>query len=300
MKAATATLSRSTSIKDILFLTDFSEPSEAAMPFAIGLAREYGAVVHALHVETPEFYAYSTPEGAAALREAQEEIARNLRRDLDTNLSGIAHDVTVTRESNVWTAVEDVIYNTSPDLIVLGTRGRTGPRRLILGSVAEEILRRSEVPVLTVGPRVSSEITPTARFSCVLFPTDFTPESLAAEPFAVSFAAKNYGRLIVYHAMPEPADQKSADSMTMRINRARLDLECIARQSVDGCERRVIVGCGDPANEILKVADENGVDLIVLGVRDASGSTTLATRVSRAIANKVIANARCPVLTVRA
>ena len=300
MKAASPVWRRSTSIKDVLFLTDFSESSAAAMPFAIGLAREYSAAVHALHVETPEFYAYSTPEGAAALRDAEEAVARNLRRDLDASLTGIPHDVTVTGDSNVWSAVEDVIYNTMPDLIVLGTRGRAGPRRLVLGSIAEEILRRSEVPILTVGPCVSSDLTSTARFSCILFPTDFTPESLAAEPFAVSLAAKNYGRLIVYHALPEPSDQKSADNMTMRINRAKLDLECVARQGIDGCERQVIVGCGDPANEIVEVAAENSTDLIVLGVRDVSGSTTLATRVSRAIANKVIANAHCPVLTVRA
>jgi nucleotide-binding universal stress UspA family protein len=300
MKAATAVASRSRDIKDILFLTDCSEPSEAAMPFAIALAREYGGTVHALHVQMPEFYAYSTPEGAAVLRQTEGEIARNLARDIDTSLSGVPHDVTVTRDIGVWSAAEDVIRNSAPDLIVLGTHGRTGPRRLVLGSVAEEILRRSDVPVLTVGPYVNSETTPTARFSSILFPTDFTAESLAAEPFAVSFAARNHGRLIVYHAVPEARDEHSADGMTMRINRAKLDLECVAREGTAGCERHVIVGCGEPAEQILKAADENCVDLIVLGVRDVSGPTGLATRISRAVANKVIANARCPVLTVRA
>lgn len=286
-------------IKDILFLTDFSEPSEAAMPFATSIAREYGGTVHALHVQTPEFYAYSTPESAAVLRETEEEISRSRRRDLDTRLSGIPHDVTVARDIGVWTAAEEIIRDVQPDLIVLGTHGRTGPRRLVLGSVAEDILRRSTIPVLTVGPYVSTDITPTGRFDCILFPTDFTPESLAAEPFAVSLAARTYGRLIVYHAIPEPRDEQSADSMTARINRAKLDLEFVAREGTDGCQRQVIVSCGDAADEILKVAHEHSADLIVLGVRNVSGSTNVATRISRAVANKVIANAHCPVLSVR-
>ena len=49
-------------LKNILFLTDFSEPSEAALPFAVAIAREYGAKVHALHVLTPAPYVYSTPD----------------------------------------------------------------------------------------------------------------------------------------------------------------------------------------------------------------------------------------------
>ena len=78
------------------------------------------------------------------------------------------------------------------DLVVLGTRGRTGMQKFLLGSVAEEVWRRSPVPVLTIGPKVG-RIRPIERFNFVLFATDFTTQSLAGLPCAVSMAA-NIGR----------------------------------------------------------------------------------------------------------
>ena len=298
MNAATAGIGLC--LKDILFLTDLSEPSEAAMPFAIAIAREYGATIHALHVQTPEYYAYATPESAAVALEVEDELARKAKHILDLRLGSVPHDVAVVRDTRVWPAVEEAIGNCEADLIVLGTHGRTGPRKLLLGSVAEEILRRAEVPVLTVGPCVNGEITPRAQFGSILFPTDFTASSLAAAPFAVLLAAKNHSRLIVYHALHEAKEATSAGEMELRVTRAMRDLNCVALRGTEGCERKAIVGSGEPAEQILQVAKEQRADLIVLGVRDVGGHTGLTTRLSRAIASKVIAGACCPVLTVRA
>src|SRR5690348_5247441 len=80
-------------LKNVLFLTDFSEPSEAALPFAIAIAREYGARLHALHVLTPEPYVYSTPEAIAAAMEAQDEKAQMDMQGLEAQLAGVPHNV---------------------------------------------------------------------------------------------------------------------------------------------------------------------------------------------------------------
>jgi len=288
------------SVKNILYLTDFSLASESAMKFAMALARENAATVHVLHVQIPEFYTYSTPESAAAMLQVQDELAAKARQQVDLDLAGIRHDITIMRNVGVWPAVEQVMEDVHPDLIVLGTRGRTGASKLILGSVAEDILRRSPAPVLTIGPCVPGDKRAGEHFHCILFPTDFSSDSLAAAPCATSLAVQNHARLVLYHVLRGVGDDGPSGSIRAKMQQATHELEGIVAKDTTGCQREVLVGSGDPADQILQVARENGADLIVLGVRDLSGHTGAAIHLGRAVAHKVIANAACPVLTVRA
>jgi len=79
------------SLKNILYLTDFSEPSEAALPFAVSVAREYGSKVYVFHVLVPTAYTYMTPELTTAAIEAQEEVARDNMRRIESQLAGLSH-----------------------------------------------------------------------------------------------------------------------------------------------------------------------------------------------------------------
>ena len=97
------------------------------------------------------------------------------------------------------------------DLIVLGTHGRTGAEKLLLGSVAEEIFRRSPVPVLTIGPGVRSSTHNAGRFRRVLFATDLSPESLAAAPYAITLAQENQARLALLLVMRKPDSPSNGD-----------------------------------------------------------------------------------------
>lgn len=177
-------------LRNILYLSDFSSPSEAALSFAIALGREYGAKVHALHIllPTPYPYAYSAPGFTAAALEAEEENAQAEMKKVESQMAGLEHDTNVARGITVWPGVEQAIRDCAIDLIVLGTHGRTGADKLMLGSVAEEIFRRSPVPVVTIGPCAHSGAHKHGRFRRVLFATDLTPESLAGAPYAVSLA----------------------------------------------------------------------------------------------------------------
>jgi nucleotide-binding universal stress UspA family protein len=145
------------SLKNILFLTDFSAPSEAALPFAAAIARGYGARVYALHVFMPPPYVFMTPELTAAAMEAEDENARAEMRRVESQLAGLEHESIIEQGIGVWDAVEQVIQEHHIDLLVLGTHGRTGAEKVLLGSVGEEIFRRSPVPVLTIGPGVRAE-----------------------------------------------------------------------------------------------------------------------------------------------
>ena len=189
---ATAGTKTETKFRNILFLTDFSGPSEAALSFAITLGRGYGAKVHALHIllPTPYPYAYGAPGFTAAALEAEEENAQAEMQKVESQLAGLDHETDVARGINVWPGVEQAIRDGAIDLIVVGTHGRTGADKLMLGSVAEEIFRRSPVPVLTIGPSVHSSAHKGGRFRRVLFATDLTPESLAKAPYVCRWRKK--------------------------------------------------------------------------------------------------------------
>jgi nucleotide-binding universal stress UspA family protein len=287
-------------LKNILFLTDFSEPSEAALPFAVAMAREYGATIHALHVLTPAAYSNSRPEVCFVAMEAEEETAQSEIERVDARLTGLAHESIVVRGFAVWPTLEQAMENCSADLIVLGTHGRTGAQKFLLGSVAEEIFRRSSVPVLTIGPHVHSGTHNGAKFHRVLFATDFTPESLAAAPYALSLAQENKARLLLLHVVRDHEQRKEealGESSVANILYKLNDL--VPNEAELWCRPETVVEFGDPAERILGAANERGADLIVLGVRGAPGHLGAATHLERTTAHKVVAHAGCPVLTVR-
>jgi nucleotide-binding universal stress UspA family protein len=297
---ATAVTGARVALKNILYLTDFSEPSEAALPFAEAVARGYGAKVYALHVLEPTPYVYTTPALTDAAIEAQEEGTEAEMQRLESQLMGLPHETILERQLGIWTTVKRTIEDHDIDLIVLGTHGRTGAQKLLLGSVAEEIFRRSPVPVLTIGPRVHSGAHNDARFHRVLFATDFTPASLAAMPYAVSLAQESQARLVLLHVMRERSEGNGDNVGERSVAETMHQLyEIVPKDAELWCRPETAVEYGEPAERILETAKQRGVDLIVIGVRDAAGHLGAATHMGRTTAHKVVAHAPCPVLTVR-
>jgi len=251
-------------LDNILYLTDFSEPSEAALPFAEAVAREYGCKIHALHVITPAMCAYASELAASALA-AQEECAERDMLRLAARLTGLPHETIVERAMGVWPAVEQALKQEDIDLIVLGTHGRTGVEKFLLGSVAEQIFRRSPVPVLTIGPRAHNGIHGGARFHRVLFPTDFTPESLAATAYAISFAQENEAGLTLFHVITRKARDGGTERDPISVANALYELgELVPKDAELWCCPETVVDYGEPAERILEVARQRGADLIVL------------------------------------
>ena len=279
-------------LKSILYLTDFSDPSAAALPFAVAIAREYGAKVHALHVLTPVI-----PEACVEVIHADQELADAEMAKVDSELSGVTHDTAMARGVGVWQAVEQAVRDRNVDLIVLGTHGRTHALKLLLGSFAEEIFRRSSVPVLTIGPHIQRNASTDGAFHSVLFATDFSKPCEAAMPFAVSLAEENDAQLILLYVAPKAGTNEVAELVISDLTQRLKDI--VPGDARRWCHPSAIVEYGDAADRILAVATEGGADLIVLGVRDAAKHLGTAVHLERAIAHKVVAHARCPVLTVR-
>jgi len=287
-------------LRNIVFLTDFSEPSSAALPFAIALARKYSATIHALHVLTPEPYFFPAPGLGTLAAEAHEDSSQEEMERVEAALFGVPHDTSIVREINVWPALEQTLKEHQADLIVTGTHGRTGAEKLLAGSVAEEVFRRSRVPVLTIGPQVRRQVHNAARFHAVMLATDFTPESLAATPYAVSLAQESEARLILLHVIRRVAGAEKPPEAELSVAHAmHLLHEMLPPESGRWCRPEAVVEYGDPVERILYTARDRDADLIVLGVRDAAGHLSAATHLERTTAHNIVARARCPVLTVR-
>jgi nucleotide-binding universal stress UspA family protein len=162
--------------KNILFATDFLPGAQAAFPHAAGLAKSFGANLYALHVNEPVNYALP-PEAWVAMQTAVEAEKKALRERFQRECPEVAGKI-IEAEGEIWTAVETAIEKYEIDLVVVGTRGRTGLEKVLLGSKAEEILRRAHCPVLTVGPDVPAKLGTHEKIGSILYATQFGTASL--------------------------------------------------------------------------------------------------------------------------
>jgi nucleotide-binding universal stress UspA family protein len=266
---ANAAVGARIALKNILYLTDFSQASEAALPFATSIAREYEAKLFPFHVFIPAAFTYTTPELTAAALEAQEDVIRTNIQGVCAQCAGLPHEAVVVQGLEIWPPIEQAIKDYSIDLIVLGTHGRTGTQKLLLGSVAEEVFRRSHVPVLTIGPAERTGAHRAAKFRRVLFATDFSAESFAAAPFALSMAQENNAELLLLNVINEPESRWTGQPADIARRDVLYHLRDVIPASAElWCRPEVIVRFGSPGEQILEVAKERDAALIVLGIRD--------------------------------
>lgn len=276
--------------KNILCLTDFSEASEAALAYALGFAKHFKAQLYPAHACNPEIVAETTTATVF------DKIVENSRQRLEK----LAHDKKI---------MGPVLFSTGPvenafpswieqhgiDLVVVGTHGRRGLQRLLLGSTAEFIFRNATCPVLTVGPHVAFRPYNGFIAENILFPTDLGAHAGFAASYAISFAHESRGRLTFMHVVPlETAFQRDRGEL---IAAATVKLhELIPADAGLWCRPEVVVEVGDPALEVQGYAGKERPDLIVLGLpRKKEFSAHFRTGVTY----KLVSSAACPVLTVR-
>jgi nucleotide-binding universal stress UspA family protein len=276
----------------ILYATDFSRQSETALPFVRSIAHKYGSKILAAHVLSPPPLGIATPIAmqavtTQALREAQhrEEIAEG-------KLKGTRHEFLL-RRGEIWEELAAISREKDVDLIVLGTHGRAGVSKMLMGSVAERIFRQSLCPVLTVGPNVSAEPESVADIHTILCPIDFTEASLASVPYAISLAQENQARLYLLHVVGEGISASEEAALKDRLR------ALIPAEAELWCEPKALVDWGEPGEKIMEEAEELGVDLIVLGIRPVSTMAGTRTHLGTATAYNIVSHAICPVLSIR-
>jgi nucleotide-binding universal stress UspA family protein len=288
-------LAKPIQFRNILLGTDFSASSAAAVPYAAAMARHYEGKVYVAHVSTPETYGFVPPSlGRPRLKQVQAHARTQMAEFIQSaRLHGVPHE-TLFGVGEVVDVFWELVPQHGIDLIAVGTRGRRGLNKLIMGSVAEEIFRLAQVPVLTVSPGSLGRRKP-FPFRRILFPTDFSADSERARDVAVSLAEEFEAQLLLLHVTPGPAEDVGAVRELSERIAARLR-ELLPAERLLRCQ--VCVEHGSPAEEILRAAAEHKADLIVMGVRGAGALVRMSTTVG-STAHEVVSQARAPVLTVR-
>ena len=289
-------------LKNILFATDFSAYSNAALPYASAIARQYGARLYGAHIVPSEDYLVTAPDLWPAHIQEEKQLQQEVTARLDEQLRGVPHE-TLFGIGDVWNALSRMLGEYDIDLLVVGTHGRTAVRKLLMGSVAEKIFRQATCPVLTVGPNVPMK-NGQSQFQRILFATDFSKESLAALPYAFSLAEEDQSQLALLHVVAHPSetipDLEEVSASLMR----RLK-ELAPTDAQPWCHLEFLVEFGHlwqfatPAERILEVARDRAADLIVLGVRPKHGAVTTVTHLTHTTAQYIVAHAPCPLLTIR-
>lgn len=284
-------------IEEVLFATDFSAESLAALPFAAAIAQTFNSKIHLLHLLMPETYAFVPPETVPAIVESIEDDAFNRMLQLRSAeaLKGLKLGSAEVARGELGVLLRR-IEERNIDLLVIGTHGRRGFQRLLLGSIAEEIVRRARCPVLTVGPHAHFPKSGGFHPKHVVFATDATPDSFRALPYAVLFAKRECSDMVMVHVLEHRDKQTPEAEAFAALLRESLH-HTIPLDAIKTCSPEILVRFGDPVKEILDAAHERNSELIVMGAR--SGSVKNEKIFSKGVSYGVIAGATCPVLTVR-
>jgi nucleotide-binding universal stress UspA family protein len=285
--------------QNILHLTDFSPCSAEALSWAISMVRAQGGMLFVLNVVIPDTLVYLAPGSPAVAFDMQHEWAQGEMKRIEEQITAIPHQVAIERGRDLWRVVDAKLKEWQIDLIVLGTHGRTGLRRALMGSAAERVLRNSPVPVMTVGPDVPAGETHDCQFHKVLLATDFAAGSAETANYAVSFAKNHRAELTMVHVCRRNKRGGAEQPWDLSIAEAMHRLhELVPGPPVTEDRPDHLVECGEPGPRILDVAKRKDVDLIVMGVRNTS-HVFAATHVGNNTAHEVVAHSPCPVLTVR-
>jgi nucleotide-binding universal stress UspA family protein len=296
------------SVKNVLFGTDFSDTSETALPYAAAICRHFGSTLHVAHIVSDTKLLLMTGGvdyvAMADLYENADSVALAKVHGVTSRLGELPCR-TYVRHGNPWKNLSSIVAENEIDLIVVGTHGRTGLGKLLLGSVAEDILRHAPCPVLTVGPYVRGRaklpelpgkgrsVAPVElELECIVYAASFSPASVAVAPVAIELAKEFDARLTLLHVIENYAKLGTRPGPIEEGVR-RLQ-EMVPKDAALAYTPEVVMEFGLVPDGILNTAAEREADLIVLGARTENGSTHLPG----STVHRVVAHATCPVLTV--
>ena len=293
-------------LRRVLCPVDFSNSSRRALDYASALAGWYGAQLSVLYI-VPINGVMDVP--AVRLDERERSLVlERLQMFAGAVPSTVPLDLQVDEAAEIHTAILSRAADTQTDLLVLGTHGRSGLRRLMLGSVTERVLRSTPCATL-VAPPLAIELLPTqpVRFQHIVCPTDFSTGSNAAVGCALSLAQQADAELLLLHVIEVPPEMREHPA-TSRIDvdaiRAAAEAEALRRlrelvpdAARKFCTVETAVAEGAADHAILTACAARNADLVVIG---ASHHGVLDRILFGSVAARVTRAAPCPVLIVPA
>jgi nucleotide-binding universal stress UspA family protein len=284
--------------KKILCPVDFFKPSSRAFDYALRIAANYDAKVHALHVVAPVISSvYGAPFGVEDLTaDLEKESKRLLQKYKDRAAKANIQLTTEVRLGDIDLGILHSVEAQKADLVVMGTHGRRGFERLILGSVTERMIRHCPVPLLTIAAAKKAASTPKIRR--ILVTTDFSEGTAEAVAHALSIGQRNRGRVTLLHVLHRDAAEAAGKYRDQLIRGVELQLQkFIPERAFEECEIDTRLEDGSPSTVIPNIVKSGSYDLLVMNIhgkrlidRALVGST--AERTLRAVSGT------CPVLLI--
>lgn len=290
-------------IQRILLATDFSAGAEWRMAYAYSFARRTGAELHVLYADVLHGDASTSTAGPFDSHEGALENLRQLasRTVADSNAEVRFH---VERNISAAPAILDYSDDHDVDLIVMGTHGRRGVRRLVLGSVAEEVLRIAKCPILTIRSREDAP-PPDLKISSILVPVDFSDHARSALAHASEIARLFEARLDLLHVVEETLHPAFYGLTVQSVYDVDPDIEQKAVKHMKEMLNRIgqpAAGAdfearpGSAAREIVDYAAERDAGVIVMGTH---GLTGLDHFLMGSTTERVLRRSSRPVFTVK-
>ena len=292
---------------NILLARDFSPSSSPALRHAVTIARENDATLRVLYANV----LHADPFGETYVGErSDEQIRMKLREEtehalrfekLDTD--GVEITYHVERDVAPGPAILTFAEESATDLIVIGTHGRRGLRRMLLGSVAEEVVRLATSPVLTVPAHTETQL----PFKSILVPVDFSEHSRETLRAARDLARRHDAKLTLLHVVEDHLPPSfytgsvfsAQREETKLVEKARKELAQLASDvgGGEGLEHDFRAESGHAADRIAEFVEANDVDLVMMATHGRTGLTRFALG---SVAEKVLRTVRCPMLTRKA
>jgi len=286
----------------ILIATDFSQAGERAHALGVFLGRRFASDLHVVHVQVlldDPHLALEHQTELERLLGAADQQRREALQAPTADSDAMIHTHLV-RGVSAAEAIVGCCSDLQCDLIVMGTHGRRGITRYLLGSVAEKVVRTSPVPVLTVRPDAAI---PSDGVRNILVPHDFSHHSQRAVRVAAAWAAQLRAKVTLLHAV-EPviypefyAVDLLPDDVVGRL-RARSEeaLSAAAAELLSGVESGSVVKVGRAGDTIVAEATPDDYDLIIMGTR---GLSAIEHLLLGSVAENVLERSRVPMLAVR-
>jgi len=291
-------------VRNVLFATDFSSCSEPALLHAVAIAHHYGSTLHLAHVVNPAFFSIVPPEGYMGTQEAEDRVMKLARADAGKMVESVLRRTHCPEvKHHEWVSLGQagetlcaIIRREHIDLAVVGTHGRTGLRKIVMGSVAEDVFRHACCPVLTVGPHSWRSDPQNVHLKRVLFPTDLSPDSARALPITMAIAAKFSASITVLHVVDRLNPDAARDKARVVAALEERMREMVAAFGPMPPGIAFQVEFGDVADTVLETVSRQSVDLIAFGLK---APDTYVDRLPWMYAYRVVCEAACPVLSLR-
>jgi nucleotide-binding universal stress UspA family protein len=292
----------------ILCPVDLSDLSVRTLAYAGAVARWYDGHLTVVHV-VPSFTPMEVTTGLEPISlvyaTSRDEVLEQLGRTVVAAGLGAGSVALTAAEGEVAATIVDQAVEMRTDLLVMGTHGRSGFDRFFLGSVAEKVLRKAPCPVLTVPPHAPAAPPLDVALRTVLCPVDFSPAALEAFGFALDLARRADASVVLVHVIEFLAEEEPRAFEHFSVPEFRSYLITDAGQRLERLVSgesplprgvKTVVVPGRAHHEILRIAADEGADLIVMGAQGRSGA---ALALFGSTTQQVVRGAGCPVLTIR-